>query len=147
MPSPFGGGPFGRGLYSLSSVYDLAGGTAPVVTFAGDLSTLGVQDFIGNFAPQITFTGDIVGVAEIEGGFHPKVTFDGSLGLTISLEGGMVPQVVPAATIMGDKPVTGSIVFNFAFHGDMTAGPLWGAEEPCPPPNWVPATCGSLETV
>jgi hypothetical protein len=150
MPSPFGGGPYGRGLYSLSSVYDLAGGTAPVVTFGGDLETLGVQDLFGALAPIITFTGDIVGVSEMAGGLTPQVAFAGSLGLTISLAGGMIPSVVPAATIMGDKPVTGDIAFTFVMHGDMTSGPLWGVEGPCPPPTWVPATCGSsavLETV
>jgi hypothetical protein len=150
MPSPYGGGPYGKGLYSLSSVYDLAGGTAPVVTFAGDLGTLGVQDLGGVLAPQITFTGDIVGVAEFVGGLTQQVAFAGSLGLTISLAGGMVLQVVPAATIMGDKPVTGDIPILISLAADLTVGPFWEAPEPCPPIGWVPATCASspvLETV
>jgi hypothetical protein len=130
MPSSYGGGPYGKGLYSLSSVFDLAGGIAPRVVFAGDLETLGIQDLAGRMTVQ--------------------TTFGGAFELNFDLAGNMTARVGLAATIMGDKPVTGSISISISMAADLTVGSFWEAPEPCPPTKWVPATCASspvLETV
>jgi hypothetical protein len=144
MPSPFGLGPYGKGLYSSSSVYNFAGAIAPVVTFAADLSLQGLQDLAGSFVPSVTLAGNLIGVQPLVGDLAPQINFAGHLDMDFALVGDLAPRVTPLATIMGDKPLNSDMSFQVAMAASMTFGPFWTPPDPCPPTTWVPATCETV---
>ena len=59
MPSLWGKGNWGQGLYSQSQTFDLVGDLAPTVAFWGDLDLLGSENLAGRLIPTIIFSADL----------------------------------------------------------------------------------------
>lgn len=120
MPSLYGRGSYGKGLYSQSTVSDLAGDLAPSVVLAGNLDIQGQVFIGGNLRPTVALGGSLTALRALGGGMRPQVTFWAHVGADVDLDGGMTL----GATLAGGVPAV---------------GPLWTPVPACPDPEWEEA--------
>ena len=127
------------------STDELAGNLAPSIVFASSgLDLIGTADLAGNLAPSVSFGPASVSVDPgFAGDLSPSIAFAGELGFDSVIAGDLPVFVDFSGTLAFDALIDGDLPFTVTFAGgELTAGPLWEREDPCPVAPWGPSsTC------
>jgi hypothetical protein len=135
MPSNYGQGWYGQELYSQSSVWNFVGNLTPAVSLGG--AFVATNGLAGNLAPVVTFgPSQLTTPQNIAGGLAPTVTFAANMSLIYSVRGDLAPQTALGASLTGVWDLAGNMAPGVVLAASAVLGPLWGASEPCPPPEW-----------
>lgn len=131
MPSYYGLGLYGKGLYSAVSTYSLTGGITPSIVLHGDLGIAGKASLSGDLDPAISLSASLTRILSLRGDMAPSTTFAAGGFGSQNMFADLAPEIDLGASLAVNRAWGGYFPLQIIFAAELTSGPLWQPVEPC----------------